>query len=270
MIKLVFALSQAMLFPAQNDIYLEIVGDPNTVHSQIFYAPHENESVGNAYVVEKIKQLGGAFIIMRQQGTRNITMHINNKNIYVDPNRIFTRAGIISSIQKLNPTLPSNSTLFNQAVNRAAKLGHFVLNQIANKNKTSTWIAMHNNTEGFAGDHHHGRGDVSILRYQTKLAAGANYLIDVNVDKNHDEDNLFFVTQAKDFHIMRKYHWNVVLQSPLVTSDPDEDDGSLSVYAQMHHIRYINIEAERKDLDFGNNNIKTQREMVDFIYYLTN
>jgi hypothetical protein len=37
----------------------------------------------------------------------------------------------------------------------------------------------------------------------------------------------------------------------------------------MHHIRYINIEAERQDKDLGENSTNAQQEMVDFIYYLT-
>jgi len=273
MVKLAFALSHALLFPSQNNIYLEVVGEPKTSQTQIFYAPHESESVGNAYVAQKIKKLGGAFIIMRQQGSRNITLHIKkqnkNHNVYVDPNRLFTIAGIKSSIKKLNPELSGDDLLFQQAVKRAERLGKFVLKQLTSPKKSVTWVAMHNNTEGFEGDHNHGRGNVSIHRYQDKLGKGENFLINVNIADYHDEDNLFYVTQAIDFNIMRKYHWNVVLQNPIVTSDPNEDDGSLSVYAQMNNIRYINIEAERKDSNFGEDSTNTQQEMVDFVYYLT-
>jgi len=275
MIKLAFALSQALVFPTQQDIYLEVVGKPSTSKTQIFYAPHESEFVSNEYVANKIKKLGGAFIIMRQQGTRNVTLHIKdkhnrNQNIYVDPNRLFTLAGISSSIRKLNHSLKNNSPLFKKALQRADKLGKFVLKQLNSPKKPVAWVALHNNTEGFAGDHHHGRGDVSINNYQSKLGKGQNFLIDVNIVDFHDEDNLFYVTQPVDFHIMRKYHWNVVLQNPIVTTDPNEDDGSLSVYAQMNQVRYINIEAERKDNNLGQDSTNAQKEMVDFIYYLTN
>jgi hypothetical protein len=270
MIKLAFALSHALTFPAQDDIYLEVIGQPEKAKAQIFYAPHENEAVANNYVAEKIKKFGGALIIMRQQGTRNITLHINKHNVYVDPNRIFTKAGIRSSIEKLNPNLNSNSVIFTLAVERAYQLGKFVLTQLQDKSKAPTWVALHNNTEGFEGDNNQGRGDVSIYRYQAKLSNGVGFLIDVNVGYDQDEDNLFYVTKAEDFDVMRKYHWNVVLQNPKVTSDPKEDDGSLSVYAQMHNIRYINIEAERQDVDnLGKNSTETQQEMIDFIYYVT-
>jgi len=271
MIKLAFALSQALTFPAQDDIYLEIIGDPQTAKAQIFYAPHENEAVANHYVASKIEKFGGALIIMRQQGTRNITLHINNNKVYVDPNRIFTKAGIRSSIKKLNPKLKNDSTIFRLAVERAFQLGKFVLTQLQEKSSAPTWVALHNNTEGFEGDNNQGRGDVSIYRYQAKLSKGASFLIDVNVGYDQDEDNLFYVTKPEDFELMRKYHWNVVLQNPIVTTDPKEDDGSLSVYAQMHNIRYINVEAERQDVDkLGKNNTETQQEMIDFIYYVTN
>jgi len=274
MIKLAFLFSQAFVFPSQPDIYLEVVGQPQSAQKQIFYAPHESESVGNAYVADKVTKQGGAFIIMRQQGTRNVTLHIKNShnkntNIYVDPNRLFTIAGIASSIKKLNPNLVLDSTTARKAIKRAFKLGKFVLAQLNQAKQPITWVAMHNNTEGFAGDHHNGRGDVSIYRYKSKLGNGENFLIDVNIADFHDEDNLFYVTQPIDFQMMRKYHWNVVLQNPIVTTDPKEDDGSLSVYAQMHNIRYINIEAEREDENFGENSTNAQQEMVDFIYFLT-
>jgi uncharacterized protein YhbP (UPF0306 family) len=273
MIKLAFLLSQALVFPNQQDIYLEVVGKPASAQKQIFYAPHESEFVGNAYVADKVKKQGGAFIIMRQQGTRNVTLHIKEQQkttqVYVDPNRLFTIAGIVSSIKKLNPKLKLNSSTTRKAIKRAFKLGKFVLAQLNQAKQPITWVAMHNNTEGFAGDHQHGRGDVSIYRYKSKLGKGENFLIDVNIADFHDEDNLFYVTEPIDFHMMRKYHWNVVLQNPIVTTDPKEDDGSLSVYAQMHHIRYINIEAERQDKDLGENSTNAQQEMVDFIYYLT-
>jgi len=83
-----------------------------------------------------------------------------------------------------------------------------------------------------------------------------------------DEDDLFFVTQQGDFNAMQANQWNAVLQNPLVTSDIEEDDGSLSVYAQMNNIRYINIEAERRTDNIGNNHLETQKQMIDFTFNL--
>ena len=61
-------------------------------------------------------------------------------------------------------------------------------------------------------------------------------------------------------------NWNVVLQNPDVANDPNEDDGSLSVLAEMKGKRYVNIEAERADYGFGRDNLIEQKQMVDLMF----
>jgi hypothetical protein len=271
-------LSHALSFPAQSDIYLEVTGKSSPEAPWVFFSPHENEFVANQYVAKQVNDRGGLFYVLRQKGQREISFTFLNKNqsdnkhkqtVQIDPNRMFTDKGIKESIKKLNPQLDPQSELFNKAVKRAHKLKAFVLAKLGTD---KTWIAVHNNTDGYEGDGKGGLGDVSIIRYQNKLDEGKKYLIAVTQqglkEKNIDEDDLYFVTEKQDFTAMVQAPWNALLQSPIVTSDPEEDDGSLSVYAQMHNIRYINIEAERIEGNLGADHLEVQKEMVDFTFTL--
>ena len=108
-----------------------------------------------------------------------------------------------------------------------------------------------------------GMGDVSMIRYRYKLNTGAHYLSNLT-PLIGDEDDLFFVTNKQDFLHMQSSGFNAVLQNPIVTSDVEEDDGSLSVYAQMNGIRYINIEAEREYQNKGKNHLPMQIKMLNY------
>ena len=265
---LLLLLSHALIFPEQPDIYLEIVGQNSAEKNWAFYAPHEDENVANRYVAQQISKQGGIFVVMRQSGKRLVNLSVGKQHVKLDPNRMFTHKGRVDSIKKLNPTLAPQSSTFNQAVQRAENLSLFVLKAMGgDKQANRTWVAIHNNTQGYDNDGNNGVGNISIKRYQKKLAANAQYLIDVTAS-NHDEDDLFFITDKDDFEQMKKHKWNAVLQNPNVAHDPSEDDGSLSVYAEMKNIRYLNVEAEREYNGLGQNHLLIQKKMVDFTFSL--
>ncbi len=260
-------LSQLISFSAQSDIQLEVTGDINDGKNWVFFAPHEDEHVAHDFVKRKIDQHGGAFIILRQQGNREITLNVNNKQLRVDPNRIFTKAGRLSTLKKLNPKHANNHNLLQQAEQRAKQLSEFIIASMGGVDPDKTWVAMHNNTNGYDNDGKNGIGTISIERYQKKLDAGAKYLIDVTHSKQ-DEDDLFFVTDRQDFTQMQQHRWNAILQNPAVAHIVDEDDGSMSVFAEMKGIRYINIEAERHYKGVGKDHKQVQQQMIDFTFSL--
>ena len=232
-----------------------------------FLAPHENERVVNRYVAEQVIEHGGTFVVIRQHGKRHIELKINNAVYEIDPNRIFTHRGRTNTLRRLNPELSNNADDYRLALERTTSLADFVLSTMSAKT-ADDWIAIHNNTNGYDNDGKQGRGTISIDRYEKKLASGANYLIKVN-NANIDEDDLFFITSPADFQAMSDANWNVVLQNPAVANDPDEDDGSLSVLAEMRGKRYINVEAERQDEDgFGEDHHSEQKQMVDLTFEL--
>lgn len=255
--------SQMIALPEQADIRLEIVGHINKQSNWAFFAPHENENVANQYVSAQIKQKGGVFVILRQQGERLIRLKIDPFTVSIDPNRIFTQAGRRQNILALNPTVREGTYVFHRAMQRSASLAALIQNALGGKGRV--WVAIHNNTQGYRGDANQGIGDVSIHYYHEKLAQGAGFLIAVSPAQG-DEDDLFFVTQREDFEAMQKEGWNAVLQHPQVVSQASEDDGSLSVFAQKNGIRYINIEAERSTDNFGDNHVEIQKRMIDYIF----
>jgi len=260
-------LSHAVVFPQQPNIYLEVVGNNDSAQNWAFFAPHENELVANQYLAKQIVDKGGVFVVLRQKGKRLIVLDIDDKKITIDPNRIFTKHGRITNLTKLNPNINQQPTLIHKAEQRAAKLSQFVLNALSGKKPPKTIIALHNNSNGYEDDGKNGIGDVSITRYQKKLTDGAKYLIDIS-NGQYDEDDLYFLTDKNDFVTTRNHGWNAVLQNPNVAFDPEEDDGSLSVYAEMKGYRYINVEAERITDGVGEDHLSVQTKMIDFTFSL--
>lgn len=263
MICLMLLLSAELAFPQQKDISLEIHGEIKEGHATGFFAPHENEHVVNDYLANKIVAEKGIFLILRQRGERHIRLRLD-KVVEVDPNRIFTALGVRNSLLKLNPDLKEDSALYKAAHKRAVALGVFILDQMKLPTIGGNIIAIHNNTDGYDDDGKDGVGTISIKRYKKRFEAGARYIKDIHCGDG-DEDDLFFITEPSDFEIMKKKGWNVVLQHPQVATIEEEDDGSLSVYAEKKGHRYINIEAQRKP---GDDHLKIQKQMVDLVFEL--
>jgi hypothetical protein len=257
-------LSQIILFPAQPNIKLEVIGQAATNPNLALFAPHENENVANDYVIQQIIERSGVFVILRQDGKRLIRFDIEPFEVEIDPNRIFTELGRRKNIIKHNPTLRTNTYVFHRAMRLSAALAKLIVNSLGGAEPSSTWLAIHNNTQGYSGDNKQGMGNISILQYQQKLADGAAFIMAVS-QQHGDEDDLFFVTEHQDFNALQQSGWNAVLQHPRVVTDPTQDDGSLSVYAQKSGIRYINIEAERSTDNFGENHLAEQQQMLDYV-----
>lgn len=192
MILLSILFSVDIAFPLQNDIHLEIFGDSTRPQRVVFFAPHEDEHVVNSYLAQKIANVDGRFLILRQQGDRNIHFHLDQE-VEVDPNRIFTDLGTRESLLKLNPNLLPDSTLFQLAFKSARDLGKFIIDQMKLPQKNAVIVAIHNNTQGYDDDGKDGVGTISIDRYQKKFEAGARYIKDL-FRGSGDEDDLFFVT----------------------------------------------------------------------------
>nr|WP_252732197.1 hypothetical protein [Paraglaciecola arctica] len=258
-------MSQIVVFSPQPNIKLEVIGEVSDTPQWSFFAPHENENVANEYVSQQILKRGGVFVILRQNGKRLLRLDVKPFEVKIDPNRIFTKKGRRNNIIKHNPNLRTNTYVFHRAMRLSADLAQLIVATMGGKNTSRTWVAIHNNTQGYLGDNQQGIGNISIVQYQQKLAKGASFLKAVS-KLNGDEDDLFFVTQQQDFNAMEQNGWNAVLQHPQVVTDPSEDDGSLSVYAQKIGVRYINIEAERATGHVGENHLVEQQKMLDYVF----
>lgn len=253
-------------FPEQEDIRLDVLESKDYMGRVMFFAPHENEHVVNQYLADKIHAGQGRFLILRQNGERHITFHLDNQSFEVDPNRIFTPAGAHASLLGLNEHLSEGGGALHGVHQRALSLGRFILEQMAPRKKRGRKrpiiVAIHNNTDGYDKDGKGGVGTVSMERYALRLAQGARFIKKLYRGAG-DEDDLFFINRGKDFRAMKRAGWNVVCQHPRVAVLPEEDDGSLSVYAEMEKLRYINIEAQRKE---GDDHLEEQTRMVELVY----
>jgi hypothetical protein len=257
-------LAQAVFaFPEQSDIQLEhahLAAKPRL----IFFAPHENEKVVNSYLTQALQGRAASFYVLRQQGERELVLRFPSAEVAVDPNRIFTPAGASASLLKTNPQLNEGDPLFHLALQRCNALAGWLLHSMRLPDTRLVVAAIHNNTDGYDQDGRGGEGTISMLRYQQRHQAGARYIGKLALAANQDEDDLIFLTHAGDFRHFAKAGFNVVLQHRQVAWLPEEDDGSLSVWAAKSRHRYLNLEAQRKGVGSEDHLIQ-QQAMVNAV-----
>lgn len=199
--------------------------------SILYFRPHENETTSRVVVLKMINKYGGKFVELNAQGNRLIDFRVEDKSYTFDPNRIFSSKGISDTLQKYG----KSDLTSHQEVDRFAKR---LVEDFLTKNQL---IALHNNTQG---------EPLSIKSY-----IGSKDALEVYISPNKDEDNFFYVTQKKDFDVLKSKDFNVILQDNLGVSD----DGSMSVYCGSRGIRYINIEAQMGDES-------NQMDMLEALY----
>jgi len=264
MILLALLLAQSVTaFPEQSDIQLEHAHTAAKARL-VFFAPHENENVVNDYLAQALQGRAASFHILRQQGERELVLRFPDGEVAVDPNRIFTPAGAQASLLKTNPQLNGQEPLFHLAWRRCNALALWLLQSMQLPDTARVVIAIHNNTDGYDQDGRGGVGTISMLRYQQRQQAGARYIRKLFLGPNQDEDDLIFLTHAADFRHFAKAGFNVVLQHRRVAWLPEEDDGSLSVWAAKSGHRYLNLEAQRMG-EGSEDHLPQQQAMVDAI-----
>lgn len=180
----------------------------------VMVALHENEST-SVRAAKAVIGSSARLVELKHSGSRNVSFTLKGKRYAVDPNRIFTDAGIRKSLKPYS------------AEGHAAIKG--LATELLKHIRGRGVVALHNNTDG---------GNLTIKSYQR----GGNYARDasqVHVSPTHDADDFFFVTNRWVFELLKSSDYNVALQSGNVT-----DDGSLSVYCARKGIVYINVEAQ--------------------------
>lgn len=194
----------------------------------------ENTSI-DAYnaVIDRCPEF--SLIELKQSGNRLIRFEHHGKDYSIDPNRIFSRNGLINSIKKYNSTYPD------QVINGFSEFASKFLNDIIPKTKEIYIIALHNN----------GENNLSI-----KSFIGSKEAKETFVNPSSDIDDFFYVTDKIDFEYFKNKKYNVVLQENNIP-----DDGSLSVYCQKNNLPYINIEAQDGHLEI-------QKKMIIETYNL--
>lgn len=228
---LFFVVAIALIWPQQQikiplhgtDIGLAIHGDAES--RILLYNMHDNENTSAVAGRIISSKYGGQYFELIHTGDRNLGLVSGEDSLFIDPNRIYTDAGIWQQLAKNY----NCDTLLFKAI---ATWRDSLLNILRIKDR-SLVIALHNNTNRF----------YSLESY----VKGGEY--EMEADTTHeghtrDMDDFYFVTDPKIFETLSTGRYHVVLQA----NETMTDDGSLSVYCGKLGIPYINVEAQHKHL----------------------
>ncbi|HLT47371.1 MAG TPA: hypothetical protein VK002_09100 [Rubricoccaceae bacterium] len=184
---------------------------------------HDDENTAVEAGQAFVEAHGGRLVELRAQGERRVAFTLDGRAFSVDPNRIFTDAGVRRTLEadSAHAGAVALARLFGDALVAVYAPDAFV-------------VTLHNNTPG----------DYSALSY----AEGGAYARDaeaIHLEDGADPDDFFFVTERALFDILAAGGFNVVLQDNRGVTD----DGSLSVWAARAGLPYVNVEAEHGHLE---------------------
>jgi hypothetical protein len=189
----------------------------------LFVNLHDNEKTSVKAAEQYLTQIGGRLINIQNNGERLINFKYKGLAYTFDPNRIYSPAGIDSTITIL-------STRYNIAA--ASEVAKFAKSVITNYiDSCNLIISLHNNRDS----------TLSVLTYKNDSAVTNNFGV-AFVNQAMDADDFILTTDTSLFSRIKEKNINVVWEN----IDAIKDDGSLSVYAARHNIPYINVEAEHE------------------------
>ena len=194
---------------------------------------HENESTSIEAGISIVEEFGGQFLHLHHEGSRNLRFKYQHKNLEIDPNRIFSKHGILKSLKDLNPALED----FGPALTSIEHFATLIKTQLSQNAYTQQQplIALHNNQGDGEYTIHSLKNDDSIDKIhlsQTHFIYDFYYVLD-----QHHYNQL----AEKDFHVALQKHYKNIHTSL--------HDGSLSLYFGERNLHYINIEAKIGHLD---------------------
>jgi hypothetical protein len=186
----------------------------------VFINLHHDESTSVNATISQLESQGGLFIQLDNGNKRNIRFKLDGRYYSFDPNRIFSREGIIQ-------TLTYFGRINNRAIVEIEKLADRLLLLIPPK--PSCIIALHNNTDG----------KFSIESYLPGKERATDAK-SVYVSREQDPDDIFLTTDSILYTNLSNENYNVIWEN----KETVRKDGSLSVYCGERNIRYLNCETE--------------------------
>jgi hypothetical protein len=181
---------------------------------------HDDEATAVNGALRLLEMQGGILVRLVNQKQRNISFKMGGVSYLFDPNRIFSRHGIIQS-------LTTFGRISNKAVDEIEKFANRLLKFLPPS--PVCVIALHNNSDGKFSVTSYLRGNE---REQDAKA--------IHVAPDEDPDDLFLTTDSILYRNLVKEKFNVVWQDNRTAYR----DGSLSVYCGEKNIRYLNCETE--------------------------
>jgi len=244
-----FVFSINKIIKIDNSLYIKKLESDKNTHIG-FIAIHNNETDAIKTLISAVEDYGGIgyiFLNISRPSQRIIGVKYNRFYFLYDPNRVFTKDGIIKTLMHYNRHF---FYIKNSALKYLSFISSKILNTIEIKKKKYI-ISLHNNVN---------KGNFSIKyfisnKYKTLF-------------KRRDEPkNVVLVSQERLFEKFSDLDINLVLLNG------KDDDGSLGYFCVKNNIPYINIETRFYD-------IKRQREILrkilekikedeyDFYYYV--
>lgn len=219
----------------ETPIKVDVIDVPSN-HLIKLFNMHENEPTSYEAGKSVLKMYGGRLVRIKSNGNRNIVFKISKKNYTIDPNRIFTEAGLERTLNNLGSSSP-------EAIKEVSNFVNEIFDSLFN-DSSQVIVALHNNSPG----------SYSLNSYM-KGGEEENNAVEVHKSEEYNSDDFFVVTRKDVYDSLKAYNFNVVLQN----NNNPFDDGSLSVYCGKNNINYVNVEAQASHL-------KEQTYMLDILY----
>jgi archaellum component FlaF (FlaF/FlaG flagellin family) len=187
----------------------------------IVYINLHDDEITSVNAAKRLLQIeSGVLIKIDNFKTRNIKFKLAGKYYTFDPNRMFSRIGIIQ-------TLTMFGRVSIQAVDEVDKFAKRILDLIPQNPRCI--IALHNNSNGKFSINSFLPGN--LREHDAK---------DLSINKDEDPDDIFLTTDSVLFRKLADDQYNSIYQD----NENAKKDGSLSIYCGEKGIRYVNCETE--------------------------
>lgn len=237
-----------------------------------FFAPHHNERGGREAAKEAVAARGGRLVEVETLDdagapARRLRFKAGGKPYSVDPNRIFTAQG------RRCLSLPAEAEAAVKAFAEELAGLLFAPGGRGLRAGERFFVAVHNNADVEERAPAERDADLTALGFVRPLRSRAAFRGEFAEsaagvylsNAEEDEDNFVLVTDPDLVGPFAARGFNVVLQKPaaqLRDGKCSVDDGSLSVYAALADIPYVNLEADAAG------GAARQRQMLQTVYDL--
>jgi hypothetical protein len=206
-----------------------------------FLVLHDDENTGVQAAYEFMQVNGGRIVELEYGNVRYIEFKTKLPKVFkFDPNRIYSNVAIYESL------MMRGGVSSREAIDSITKFADTLIKVYAGNKRPDYILTLHNNTDK----------NFSIASYTPgQYLEGVASEIYINLGM--DPDDLILVTDKQYFDYLRERNINVVLQS-----EATKNDGSLSLYAAIAKIPYINIEIEHGHVEEHLRLIKVVNDML--------
>ena len=215
---------------------------------QSFIVLHDNERTGFNAALKYCRNYGGTIYKIENNQQRFLMFAFEQKRFMFDPNQIFNKMALSLNASKLNKCKPVKSFLDSTSGFATNLLKIFKIDS------AKCVITLHNNTDGA----------FSILDYLPGHIL-SSIAKEVYFRPGTDPDDFLLVTEKPFFDYLSAHEINVILQDSMAPTD-----GSLSIYAQLNRMPYINIEIQHGHEDIHYKYIELVSKMLDELGYNEN